>query len=83
VVSAITSYALSCTRFSSLPPAFSTIACSDVTQLRAKKAGPDRRSLSSSKDKLTKRTAMTPPTQWITGAQKGVVSHGDAVPKIP
>jgi RNA-directed DNA polymerase len=22
----------------------------------------------------------TPPTQWITGAQKGVVSHGDAVP---
>jgi RNA-directed DNA polymerase len=24
-------------------------------------------------------SAMTPPTQWITGAQKGVVSHGDAV----
>jgi hypothetical protein len=23
---------------------------------------------------------LTPPTQWITGAQKGVVSHGDAVP---
>jgi hypothetical protein len=22
----------------------------------------------------------TPPTQWITGAQKGMVSHGDAVP---
>jgi hypothetical protein len=22
----------------------------------------------------------TPPTQWITAAQKGVVSHGDAVP---
>jgi RNA-directed DNA polymerase len=24
--------------------------------------------------------SVTPPTQWITGAQKGVVSHGDAVP---
>jgi hypothetical protein len=22
---------------------------------------------------------LTPPTQWITGAQKGMVSHGDSV----
>ena len=28
---------------------------------------------------LAKRGEVTPPTQWITPAQKGVVPHGDAV----
>jgi hypothetical protein len=30
--------------------------------------------------RLGANAVVTPPTQWITGAQKGVVSHGDAVP---